>query len=266
MSARKQWIGLSGSPSTFFGTAVYYIEKQRAQIGLKVLNDKIGYLNTLDVSLSYAYTLAFRYSFLNMGLSLSYQLQDLDRGEVAMENWNDPALAVLPKERKMWNAGLGAEYIFNRSLRVGISCQNLFSFLKKDDAIFGATNYLYGRYRTRLLGRLYRPTPYLTTASPTTYDVEFGLCLKQYKNNFQVDAVVSLYLNRNTQKEKFQFSLLGRSIGELGVMAGVKLISEMKILCSYDYNFRSLKGNTKGTFEVIITYPLFPAKCITDCY
>ncbi|WP_301425329.1 type IX secretion system membrane protein PorP/SprF, partial [Bacteroides caecimuris] len=67
-----------------------------------------------------------------------------------------------------------------------------------------------------------------------------------------------------TQREKFQFSLLGRSTGEFGFLAGVKLLSEMKILCSYDYNMRSLKSNTKGTFEVIVTYPLFPRKCVAD--
>lgn len=264
LSARKQWIGLSGRPFTAFGTGAFYWEKYRMQAGIKILNDKIGYLNSSDISLSYAYTVPLRNSFLNMGLSCSYQWQKTNNEEVVIDDWNDPALENLSEGKKQWNAGLGVEYIIDRSFRIGLSTQNMFSFYKKGRAIFGGTNYLYGRYRTRIMGRFYQPTTYLTRASPATYDIEWGLCLKQNENDFQVDGIMSFYLNHNTQKEKFQFSLLGRSTGEFGFLAGVKLISEMKILCSYDYNFKSLKGNTNGTFEVILTYPLFPIKCIAD--
>lgn len=266
LAARKQWFALSGSPVTAFGTGAFYWEKYKMQVGVKILNDKIGYLNSSDISLSYAHTVSLRNSFLNMGLSWSYQSQKTNRGEVTIDDWNDPALVNVLEGKRQWNAGLGFEYIADRSFRIGLSTQNMFSFFKKERAIFGGTNYLYGRYRTRILGRLYKPTTYLTTASPMTYDIEWGLCLKQYEDDFQVDGIVSFYLNHNTQKEKFQFSLLGRSTGEFGVLAGVRLISEMKVLCSYDYNFKSLKGDTKGTFEVIITYPLYPIKCISTGY
>ena len=263
LSARKQWLGLSGSPVTVFGTGAFYWEKYRMQAGVKLLNDRVGYLNSTDLSLSYAYTLSFQESFLSMGFSWGYQFQKADRGEVLIEDETDPALENLFAGKKKWNAGLGVEYIVNPSFRVGLSTQHLFSFFKKERAIFGGTNYLYGRYRTRILGRIFRPS-YRTSASPTTYDLEWGLCVKQTEDDFQVDGVMSFYLNHPTQREKFQFSLLGRSTGEFGFLAGVKLLSEMKILCSYDYNIRSLKGDTKGTFEVIVTYPLFPKKCVAD--
>lgn len=263
LSARKQWLGLSGSPVTVFGTGAFYWEKYRMQAGVKLLNDKIGYLNSTDVSFSYAYTLSFQESFLSMGFSWGYQFRKADMGEVLIEDETDPALENLEAGKKKWNMGLGVEYIVTPSFRVGLSTQHLFSFFKKEDAIFGGTNYLYGRYRTRILGRVFRPS-YRTSSSPTTYDMEWGLCVKQTEEDIQVDGVVSFYLNHPTQREKFQFSVLGRSTGEFGFLAGVKLLSEMKILCSYDYNMRSLKGDTKGTFEVIVTYPLFPRKCVAD--
>lgn len=261
LSARKQWMAVSGSPVTFFGTGTFYSEKYRMQTGVKILHDKIGYLNSSDLSLSYAYSLASRNGALNMGLSLSYQLQSVDREKVDLEEEYDPALANFLETRKDWNAGIGVEYIAGRSLRVGLSAQNMFSFFKKGRVIFGGTNYLYGRYRIRILGRIWQPTAYRTTASPTTCDMEWGICLKQYENDFQADGVVSFYVNHHTQQEKFQFSLLGRSIGEIGILAGVKLISEVKVLCAYDYNFKSWQENSRGTFEVIVSYPLFPAKC-----
>lgn len=186
--------------------------------------------------------------------------------EMILDDWNDPALADALGGKRKWNAGLGFEYCFDRSFRMGLSTQNLLSFFKREDAVFSGTNYLYGSYRTRIWGCLYQPTNYISTASPTTYDMEWGLCLKQYEKKIQVDGIISFYLNHNTQKEKFQFSLLGRSTGDFGVLAGVKLFSEMKILCSYDFNFKSLRGDTEGTFEVIITYRLFPTKCISNGY
>ncbi len=263
LSARKQWLGLSGSPVTLFGTGTFYWEKYKMQAGVKLLHDKIGYLSTSDLSLSYAYTEPFRDSYLSMGFSFGYQFQKVDRGEITIEDETDPALVSLFGGKKQWNAGLGLEYIVTPSFRVGLSSQSLFSFFKKEGAIFGGTNYLYGRYRTRLLGRVYRPS-YRTSASPTTYDMEWGVCLKQTEDSFQADGVISFYLNHPTQQEKFQFSVLGRTTGEFGFLAGVKLISEMKVLCSYDYNLKSLKGDSKGTFEVIVTYPLFLTKCVAD--
>lgn len=265
LSARKQWMTLPGSPVTIFGTGTFYWEKYKTQVGVKILNDKIGFLTSSDIALTYAYSLALRDGRINMGLALAYQLQSTDRNKVSIEEENDPSLANILESRKQWNGGLGFEYASNTSFRVGISTQNMFSFFRKEGTIFSGTNYLYGRYRTRIMGRAFRPT-YRTSASPTTYDMEWGICLKQYEQEFQADGVISFYLNHPTQKEKFQLSLLGRTTGEVGVLVGIKLISEMKILGCYDYNIKALQGHTKGTFEVIVTYPLAPKKCVSAGY
>ena len=74
LEARKQWASFPGSPVTFGATGAFYLEDYRTQVGMKVLKDKIGYLNTFDVSLSYAYTLRLSWnSFLNMGVAGSWQ-------------------------------------------------------------------------------------------------------------------------------------------------------------------------------------------------
>lgn len=130
LAARKQWASFPGSPVTFGATGAFYLEDYRTQVGMKVLKDKIGYLNTFDVSLSYAYTLRLSWnSFLNMGVAGSWQSQDIDRKEVELENPDDP---VLGSERmrglKEWNANTGAEYVFDKKLVVGMASQNLFSF------------------------------------------------------------------------------------------------------------------------------------------
>lgn len=244
LAARKQWASFPGSPATFFATGAFYLEDYRTQVGAKIVKDKIGYLNTFDVSLSYAYTLRLSWnSFLNMGVAGSWQSQSVDRKKIEIENPDDP---VLGSERmrglKEWNANIGAEYVYDKKLIVGIASQNLFSFFKSEPHIWGGTNYVYARYRTRSIER--------------SFDLEYGICGKQYEGDFQVDGMVSLYLNRDRREEMLQFSIYGRSVGEVGFLAGVKLISELKFLCAYDYNFKALSGETRGSFEVMITYPI----------
>lgn len=244
LAARKQWASFPGTPATFWATGAVYWEDYRTQAGLKVVKDKIGYLNTFDVSLSYTYTLRLTWnSFFNMGVAGAYQSQSVDREKVEIENPDDP---VLGSERMKglteWNAHVGAEYVYDRKLIIGIAGRNLFSFFKEEPHIWGGVNYAYARFRTRSVER--------------SYDMEYGICVKQYEDDIQVDGMATLYLNRDRREEMLQLSLYGRSVGEVGVLVGVKLISELKFLCAYDYNFKALSNHTKGSFEVMITYPL----------
>lgn len=258
LSARKQWASFPGTPATFFATGVVYLEDYRTQAGLKILKDKIGYINTLDLSLSYTYALRLNgNNILNMGIAGAWQSQTIDRNRVIADDVDDPVFSGDRfKGLKEWNTHIGVEYVHDKSLTLGLTSQNLMSFLKNDPHIWGGTNYVYARYRTRSLGRNYDAGRYRTRSFDRSYDMEYGICAKQYEDDFQVDGMVSLYVNRNTQEEKFQFSLFGRSVGEMGVLAGVKLISELKFLFTYDYNFRGIGKNSNGTFEVMLTYPI----------
>ena len=258
LAARKQWAGLDGSPATFFATGALFWEDYRTQAGMKILEDKIGYLHTLDFSLSYTYSLRLAWNnFLNLGIAASWQTQNIDRSKVVVDNFDDPVFFNEKlKGLKDWNAHLGIEYVYDRSLIVGIASQNMMSFLRDKPHIWAGVNYAYARYRTRSLARGFDAGRYRTRSFSRSYDMEYGVCLKQYEDDFQVDGMISLYVNRENQEEKFQFSLFGRSVGEIGVLAGFKLVSNLKFLCTYDYNFKAVSDNTYGSFEIMMTYPV----------
>lgn len=262
LAARKQWASFPGSPTTFWATGVAYSETFRSQAGMKILKDKIGYINTLDISLSYAYALRLSYdSELDMGIGGAYQVQSSDRTKAVVEDWTDPIFGGEQfRDLKAWNFHFGLEYRYSRSLIVGISGQNLLSTLRDEPAIWGGTNYLYGRYRTHSLGRGFDRDAYRTRSFARSYDMEYGVCVKQYEDDIQVDGMISLYINRNTQEEKYQVSVFGRSVGEIGFMAGIKLDSELKFLCTYDYNFKTIGRNANGSFEMMISYPIYLKK------
>lgn len=258
ISGRKQWTGIKGAPSTYFATATYYSEDYRTQGGIKIGKDKIGYMGSLDLAVSYTYTLPlYRNGWLNLGIAGSYQSQSIDREKIIMGNDKDP---VLEDERlkglKKWNTALGIEYTYARQIKIGIACQNLFSFFQEEDNIFEGTGFFYARYRTRYLGRSHEAGRYRTLSIPRSCDIEAGVCIKQYRSNLQADGMLSLYINRETQEEKFQFSLFGRTTGEIGILAGLKLISDIKFLCTYDYNFQALQKYSHGTFEVMVSFPV----------
>jgi type IX secretion system PorP/SprF family membrane protein len=260
VSAKKQWMDYQGSPSTFFATGTMFWEEAKSQAGVKILQDQIGYMKTLDFSLSYSHSVQITWnSFLNLGVAGVYLSQSVDRKKVTMDDINDP---ILNSERmrglQSWDANLGAEWVYDKKLRIGISGQNILSFFKKEPYIFESTNYLYARLRTRTFAQRYNSRMYGTGSFNTSLDVEYGLCMKMYRDELQLDGMVSLYFNRSNQPEKYQLSLIGRSTSELGFMFGVKLIHDLKVLCSYDYNFKAVKDKAYGTFEVIVSIPLRP--------
>ncbi len=244
LAARKQWTSFPGSPSTLNTTGAFYAEEYRTQIGYKIVSDRIGYLNTTDISLAYAYTAKLSWnSFLNLGVSGAFQSQSVDRSKVELGDVSDPVAGnAFFKGTKEWNAGIGIEYVYDKKLTVGISGRNFLSFLKKEPHIWGGTNYLYGRYRTRSVER--------------SFDLEVGFCVHQYEDDTQVEGMLTWYLNRDRREELLQLSLLGRSTGEAGFLVGVKLVSDLKFLLAFDYNFHGVSGNTFGTFELMVSYPL----------
>ena len=258
LSARKQWMGMPGSPSTFFATVTGYSARYQSQIGAEVLADRIGYLSTTDLSFSYAYRLrGGHWGGVSFGLAGVYRMRDGDWSE-AVFDWPDDPMAgqdwgIRARE---WNVHTGMEFFFGRSLIIGLAAHNLLSFFREDDVLRGGVKYLYGRYRTRSLGRRFDANAYRTLSFPKSYDLEAGICIKQYEGEIQVDGMISCYINRRNQKEKLQLSLYGRNIGEIGVLFGVKIPSELKFLFAYDYNFSHFKGHSNGTLEVMITYPL----------
>lgn len=258
LSGRKQWTGLEGSPATVTATGTLFWEEYRTQAGIKVLQDRIGYVSTSDVSLSYAYSLRLAWNrFLNMGIAGAWQSQRIDRNKIRVEDSDDPTFSGgRLKGVSGWNVHLGVEYVYDRSFIVGIASQNLMAFVRDKEEVWGGVNYLYARYRTRSLLRGFDTDHYRTRSFARSYDMEYGICVKQYENDIQVDGMISFYINRETQEEKFQLSLFGRSVGEVGFLVGVKLVSDVKILCTYDYNFKAVSDNVCGTFEVMLTYPL----------
>ena len=69
----KQWVGVNGNPKHVIGFVEYNLSKINSGIGLSFCNERIGLNTTLELGLSYRYSLKFKNErVLSAGMSLDY--------------------------------------------------------------------------------------------------------------------------------------------------------------------------------------------------
>ena len=110
MTARKQWLGFPGAPSTIYATGTTYLDKLHTQFGLKVFNDKIGISNTFNVGLSYAYSVKLQYKWkLHLGLAANFQNLSYDLSDLNSVYVDDPSFYSKLLKANNYNSDLGAQ-------------------------------------------------------------------------------------------------------------------------------------------------------------
>ena len=93
--ARQQWIGVDNPPSTQFLNAHTYLAKIKGGIGLTAINDRIGFENTLNLKINYAYNTRISESAtLSGGLSAGFMNKKLDGSKLVYEQGSDPQAIV----------------------------------------------------------------------------------------------------------------------------------------------------------------------------
>ncbi|MGC3979381.1 MAG: type IX secretion system membrane protein PorP/SprF [Paludibacteraceae bacterium] len=125
-----------GAPKTLYASAAYYIDDLHTKIGVKVLQDKIGYTSSTDIDLIYSYATKIDYYWrIQMGLALSYQNQSYDITKIDATTPTDNTLYNLLLNQSHLNADIGFEMTDDIWL-FGISGQNLASLFRDENARF----------------------------------------------------------------------------------------------------------------------------------
>ncbi len=130
---RNQWQGINGAPKTYTFAAHSPFFNKRCGLGLSVVADKIGMVNTMLVDLSYAYRIK-----LNNESTLSIGVQgQIDYGRI---DWNmadpldqgDDMLPMSETSKVNPNFGLGVYYA-NPSYYLGVSIPRVLKTSIYDD-------------------------------------------------------------------------------------------------------------------------------------
>jgi len=257
MAARKQWLGIKGAPTTFFASGTTYLESSHTQLGLSLIQDKVGYTSISNVNLSYGYAIMFKYDWqLHLGLAGNYQSLTYDLASINIMDGTDQTAYNGLQPKKGFNADIGAE-ITNKSLRIGVVSQNLLSLFPSMNALQTNTNYIYARYYQNMNGIV---------------NIGGGICGIQYANIYQMEFNLTSYFkfkqnNGLTDKpDLFDIGLFYRTKSELGMILGFNLSESLHVSYSYDYHFGSISLGSFGTNEIMITYNLMRKPVCHNCW
>lgn len=231
--ARQQWTGMDQAPSSQFLNAHAFFDKVKGGVGLMVINDRLGFENTLNLKLNYAYhaRLTDKLMF-SAGIGAGFINKSLNGTALIYEETNDPSAT---KERTSafvpdFNAGVE---VSSEKFNFGIASSHV------SQGISEATNFkvprhyfLHGKYNWTLNEDL--------TIIPSLLVKSSGF-IHQYEVNSNV-----LY------QKKYWAGLTYRLNESVVGLVGLHITPNLRLGYSYDYNARPVNSFTRGSHEIML--------------
>jgi type IX secretion system PorP/SprF family membrane protein len=239
---RNQWVGFDGAPINQSLNVHGPIEDTDLGVGLSIMNDMIGFSNTVDVMASASYKLEIdRYSFLSFGLQLGLTSYVYDGTKAVTEEYGDPMFDGKVSKIGL-NAGFGA-YYFAENYFGGFAIPKMFTNnFDEDDYTYkntldlkNVTMYLYGGYVFDWGDVKVKPT--------LLFREVYGAPLE-----FDVSANVLL-------AERVWLGLAYRSVSEVVFLSEYVINRQFTVRYSFDYSLNSLSDYAKyGSHEIGIQF------------
>ena len=241
MAARKQWVNFPGSPATFFASATTYLDNIHTQLGIKVVQDQIGYTSTTDINLTYAFSTLLNNDWkLHLGLAGCYQSVGYDKSDISFETPDDPLTVQKLVQENNFNANVGAELTY-KFWRFGFASNNVFSLFYPINKQFTNTNFLYAT---------------IHEFNHDYVNLGYGICAIENANIYQMEFNLTGYFKVTPEADAFQLGLFYRTWSEIGLIFGIDLTSNLKLSYSYDYNISGISQSSYGSHEIMISYRL----------
>lgn len=233
---RNQWLGFDGAPTSIGLTGESRIYKDRLGIGLSIINDKIGAINSTsaDINVS-SHIRVSQTGKIALGLKIGFDLIKSDFSLLTNIDPTDPLYQNT--SASLFYQGLGALY-YTDKMYIGISCPRILSFESSSirTKISKPHYFLYGGYRIELDdGFELRP------AVLSKYQAEAP---------FEVDFAMDVWF-----KQKLGFGASYRTNDAVTIMIKMN-IQNLYIGYSYDMTVSGLRTLNTGTHEVYIGYTI----------
>lgn len=285
VTAREQWLGLSGAPNTYTLSAEYRLLKQRSNIssglfGMKklqksrtgrvglggvVFSDYNGAISQTGVKLSYAYHIELYESQLSLGAGVILEQLKVDKTKLDFgDDDPDPIFlngsfmetAFAPDATigvyylaKQFFFGLSANYLFQSPLRVGSDWQ----FGKDNSQKISRHYYINGGYEF-YLNRDFElePSVLIKLAEPSTQVSGFGNRLTAIEGQFDLNVKL-MFRDDYWGGISYRFSP-GESVdGDLIAIVGVRY-NQFFFAYSFDYVLSNIQNYSFGTHEISIGF------------
>ncbi len=242
---RQQWVGIEGAPSTtVFGVDTKMnILGWTSGLGLQIMNDNIGEINSLNLMAIYAKRWEYDHGKLGIGISLGIINQSFGYGKLLTDPSEGENSFHKPEKFSddqgfAFDAGLGA-YFEGRKFYLGFSIAHLNKpkpkLTQEYVSYLNQTLFITGGYRYRLKNRPVELRPSVFVKSE----------LASVQVDFNVNAMV---------KDKYWGGITYRIQEAIVLLGGVELNNGLRIGYSYDINLSKLQGASDGSHELMLGY------------
>ncbi len=247
ITARQQWAGIKGAPSTQAISAHYLLNNQKFGVGGYIFNDKFGPLSQTGLQASFAYHVPLTGINSKLGLGLAFKAFQFkfDETDLVTIEPNDVAVTHGKIAKFVPDADFGA-YLYNEKYYIGLSATQLIQFkidlgdsnLDKNQII--RHYYLNGGYRI---------------AVNEEFEIEPSVLIKgTMRTPWQIDLnAKAIY------KSMYWGGLSYRTSKDLVFMVGLKY-KKFYFGYAFDYTFSSIKNYSNGSHEILIGYNVFEGK------
>lgn len=264
LTARKQWVGLPGSPQTFsFSVQTRFLKRghiiktvnnktvfkpqndARVGIGGSVFSDQSGLIQRTGFQFAYSYHIWLqRMTQLSLGLSFTGTYFRINANQISLEDQNDPLLNDnLRRGIFIPDVSFGV-YLLNHQYNIGFSANQLLSASVK------IGNDAYSNYK------LYRHYYLFGSYSfEQTKDIELRpavLIMMSEQQNPVVSPLVEFGLNF-IYNQSFWAGLSYRTSGAIIANVGVKYKNAF-IGYAFDFTLQEIQRITYGTHEINIAW------------
>lgn len=238
---KAQWTSIDGAPNMQALTATYGSEGKKAGFGMFLLNDKAGFVKTLNIKGTFAYHLALNNekTKIDFGLSAGVMDEFIDRSEV-IGDLTDVAIGNFNERKLYLDADFGVA-LRTENLTLQASLPNMKRFLKRD-----VERNLVDRslYMAALSYKFLNQEAKLTSIEPK---VAYR-SIENYKDI--IDAGVNFQFNG----DKLMLSGIYHSTNSVTFGAGTTYMKKLAIMAQYTTNTSDLQRYSNGEFELAVKY------------
>lgn len=232
--ARQQWVGLDNAPSTQilnFNNST----KNLGNYGLSLINDRLGYENTVNLRFIYAYPVRLsKNSYLSAGFGAGFINRSLDGTKLKYENRMvvDPngEYALRSEFKPALDFGMAFQ---NKRLTIGLSSTHVPNNV--NDATFyniPRHYYLFASYKIKLNNKL---------------NLEPSIFVKSSGVNTQLEGNTNLVI-----LDRFWIGASYRQAVSWNVLAGMKLNKYLSLAYAYDFDTGKINTYSSGSHEIML--------------
>ncbi len=237
---RKQWIGVSGAPSTFTAFAHGPVGKN-VGLGFSVISDKIGPVDETNAYADFSYTIrTSRKAKLAFGLKAGFTFQNIGLLSLSQVNSNDPLFKENVNEVYP-NIGAGLFYYTNE-FYMGLSIPNILKskhFERNGGIITKASEEMHTFFTAGMV-----------------FDISESVKFKpSFLTKFAYHTPVSVDVSANFLfMDKIEFGASYRWDDSISGLINVMVTNTLRVGYAYDHTVSNLGLFNSGTHEVFMLF------------